>query len=88
VQLDFAQHLELVRRWPSRWWSRTRSRDRCGHGCRISAPERAIAWIVVVEPAESASVAWRCVVAGLHSVTDIVKSPRLVLRAKATLVVS
>ena len=68
VKLDFAEHLELLWRWPSRWWSRTRSRDRCRQRCRISAPERAIARVVIVEPAESASVAWRCVVAGFHCV--------------------
>jgi len=72
VQLNLAQHLELLRRWPSRWRRRTRSRDRFRHGCRISAPERAIAWVVVVEPAESASVARWCVVAGLHGYSVIV----------------
>ena len=67
VQLDLAQHLELVGRWPSRWRSRTRSRDRCRHGRRISAPERSISWVVIVEPAKSASVARWCVVAGFHN---------------------
>ena len=66
VKLDFAQHLELLRRWPCRWRSRTRSRDRCRYGRRISAPERSISWVVIEEPAEAASVAWRFVVAGFH----------------------
>ena len=73
VKLDFAQHLELLRRWPSRWRSRTRSRDRCRHGCRISAPERAISRVVIEEPAESASVARWCVVAGLHNIILLLK---------------
>jgi len=82
-QLDPAQHLELLWRWSCRWRRRTRSRDRCRHARRISAPERAIAWVVVVEPAEAASVARWYVVAGFHSViyqfTDVLLPSQAVL---------
>ena len=72
VKLDFTEHLELIWRWPCRWRRRTRSRDRCRYGCWISAPERAISRVVIEEPAEAASIARWCVVAGFHGYSVIV----------------